>query len=126
MTWVFLIPALPAAAFAVLLPLSRRMRNRMVWFSVGSIAVSLVLSIVAFFRVWPGGWNKEQSIRKFIEVAEREAGPRMLGYMATTWTSLNDVVAGLAGEPIDPEKKRVPDIVAGVRLGAELAGASKA
>jgi len=76
------------------------------------------------FRVWPGGWNKEQSIRTFFGVAEREAGPRMLGYMATTWTNLNDIVAGLAGEPIDPAKERVPSIVAGVRLGAELAGAS--
>lgn len=73
------------------------------------------------FRVWPAGWNKEQSIRRFIEVARREAGPRMLGYLATTWTSVNDVVAGLAGEPIDPAKERLGDIVAGVRLGMQLA-----
>jgi len=73
------------------------------------------------FRVWPGGWNKEQSIRRFIEVARREATPRMLGYLATTWTNVSDVVAGLAGEPVPPEKKRVAGIVAGVRLGAKLA-----
>jgi len=73
------------------------------------------------FRVWPGGWNKEQSIRRFIEVARREATPRMLGYLATTWGDLNPIVAGLAGEPIEPEHERAAAIVAGVRLGAELA-----
>jgi len=73
------------------------------------------------FRVWPGGWNKEQSIRRFVEVARREMTPKMLGYMATTWTDVNAVVAGLAGEPLDPKHKRLPDIVAGVRLGAQLA-----
>jgi hypothetical protein len=73
------------------------------------------------FRVWPAGWNKEASIRRFIEVARRDATPKMLGYMATTWTSVTDVVTGLAGGPINPEHKRLPDIVAGVRLGAELA-----
>ena len=75
------------------------------------------------FRVWPSGWNKEPSITKFIEVARREATPRMLGYLATTWCDLNPLVAGLAGEPIPPEHERVPAIVAGVRLGAELARA---
>jgi hypothetical protein len=73
------------------------------------------------FRVWPAGWNKVESIRRFIAVARREATPKMLGYMATTWSSLNDVVAGLAGEPTDPNNKRIGDIVAGVKLGAELA-----
>ena len=73
------------------------------------------------FRVWPGGWNKEQSIRRFIEVALRDATPKMLGYMATTWTSLNDLVAGLASEATDPKNERITGIVAGVRLGAKLA-----
>lgn len=73
------------------------------------------------FRVWPAGWNKEASIRRFIEVARREAGPKMLGYMATTWTSVTDVVTGLAGGRINPEHKRLPDIIAGVRLGSQLA-----
>jgi hypothetical protein len=73
------------------------------------------------FRVWPGGWNKEQSIRRFVEVARREMTPKMLGYMATTWTDVNALVAGLAGEPLDAKHKRLPDIVAGVRLGAQLA-----
>jgi hypothetical protein len=73
------------------------------------------------FRVWPGGWNKEQSIKRFVEVARRDATDKMLGYMATTWTNLNHLVAGLAGEPADPKNERLSGIVAGVRLGAELA-----
>jgi len=72
------------------------------------------------FRVWPAGWNKEASVRRFIEVARRDATPKMLGYMATTWSSVSDVVAALAGEPPNPENERLPDIVAGVRLGAQL------
>ena len=73
------------------------------------------------FRVWPGGWNKEKSIRRFIAVARRDATDKMLGYMATTWTDMNGVVAGLAGEPTDPENERIADVVKGVQLGAELA-----
>ena len=73
------------------------------------------------FRVWPAGWNKERSIRRFVEVARREAGPLMLGYLATTGTEVSDVVAGLAGEPVPAERKNLAAIVAGVRLGAELA-----
>jgi len=75
------------------------------------------------FRVWPAGWNKEASIRRFIEVARREQTPKMLGYLATTWSDVNAVVSGLAGEPIDAEHPRIADIVAGVRLGAQLAQA---
>ena len=73
------------------------------------------------FRVWPAGWHKEESIRRFVEVARRQAGPNMLGYLATTWTNLSQLVAGLAGEPTDPAQERLPGIIAGVRLGAGLA-----
>ncbi len=71
------------------------------------------------FRVWPGGWNKAESITKLIEVARRDATPRMLGYLATTWTDVEKVVGGLAGEPMEGE--RLAAIVNGVKLGAELA-----
>jgi len=72
------------------------------------------------FRVWPAGWNQEESIRRFIEVARRDATPKMLGYLATTWTNVVDIVAGLAGEPVEPSKERLGQIIAGVKLGAEL------
>jgi len=73
------------------------------------------------FSVWPAGWNKEQSIHRLLEVARREAGANMVGCLATTWTSLPDLVAGLAGEPMSPGNEGLPAIVAGVKLGAEMA-----
>jgi hypothetical protein len=41
--------------------------------------------------------------------------------MATTWTSVTDIISGLEGGPMDPERKRLPDIVNGVKVGAALA-----
>ncbi len=73
------------------------------------------------FRVWPAGWNKQESVRRFIEVARRDAAPKMLGYMATTWGSMTEIVGGLAGEPIPADKERLAAVVAGVKLGAKLA-----
>ncbi len=91
------------------------------------------------FRVWPAGWNDEAAIRRFVEVARKEAGPRMLGYLCTTWTDVTPVVEGLAAPPAASEKpavsatpaaaetreerrrQRFGRIVAGVRLGAGLA-----
>ncbi len=71
------------------------------------------------FRVWPSGWNKPESITKLIDVSRRNATSKMLGYLATTWTDVEKLVAGLSGEPADDEK--VAAIVKGVKLGAELA-----
>jgi hypothetical protein len=73
------------------------------------------------FRVWPAGWNKEESVRRLIEVARRDATPKMLGYMATTWGNVTDLVAGLAGEAIPASNERAAAVVAGVKLGAKLA-----
>ncbi len=55
MTWVLAIPALPALSFAVFLALSGRARMRLLWLPIGSSLASLVLSLYAFTRVWPGG-----------------------------------------------------------------------
>ncbi len=59
MNWVALIPLLPAAAFVVLLPLSRAMRARLLWLPVGAMATSCALSVAALARVWPGGKLEE-------------------------------------------------------------------
>ncbi|MDY0087013.1 MAG: NADH-quinone oxidoreductase subunit L [Coriobacteriia bacterium] len=59
MAYVALIPLLPALAFAVLAPLSRRARNRMRWLGVGAVGASLALSLVAFSSVWPGGQDAD-------------------------------------------------------------------
>jgi len=73
-------------------------------------------------RVWPAGWNREESIRRFIEVARKESGPLMLGYLCTTWVDTNQIVKGLAGETVEETRgRRRGNVVAGVKLGAELA-----
>ena len=59
MDWVALIPLLPAASFAVLLPLSGAMRKRLLWLPVTAMAASTALSIAALARVWPGGHPEE-------------------------------------------------------------------
>ena len=55
MNWLLAIPALPTLAFVGLLALPRSLRNKALWLPVGAIAISLVLSLLAFTRVWPGG-----------------------------------------------------------------------
>ena len=59
MGYVLAIPLLPAIAFAVLAPLPRSARNRAIPLSVAAVAVSLVLSVVAFAQTWPGGHGGE-------------------------------------------------------------------
>jgi NADH-quinone oxidoreductase subunit L len=55
MNWLIAIPLLPAVAFVGLIFLPRSLRNRTLWLPVGAMAVSLVLSFMAFGSVWPGG-----------------------------------------------------------------------
>jgi len=94
------------------------------------------------FRVWPAGWNDEAAIRRFIEVARKESGPRMLGYLCTTWTRVERVVEALVAKPPEAaeavgsaeagetpkreerRRQRFGRIAAGVKLGAELARGS--
>jgi hypothetical protein len=72
------------------------------------------------FRIWPAGWNDAEAVAGLIEAARREGGPAMLGYLATTWTSVSSVVAALGerGSAIADEK--VAAIVEGIRVGARL------
>jgi len=53
--WVAAIPVLPALAFAVLGVLPGKVRNRLLWLAIAATAASWVLSVIAFFRVLPGG-----------------------------------------------------------------------
>lgn len=55
MAWLLAIPALPGLAFLTLIALPARLRNRAVWVPVAAMHASLVLSVLAFLRVWPGG-----------------------------------------------------------------------
>ncbi len=58
MDWVLLIPALPAAAFFILLPLPRSLRNRLIALPVAAMAASFALALAAFARIWPGGQHE--------------------------------------------------------------------
>ncbi len=51
MGWVAVIPLLPAAAFAVMLPLSRAARAKTLWLPVAAAIGSLALSVAAFGAV---------------------------------------------------------------------------
>jgi NADH-quinone oxidoreductase subunit L len=53
--WIALIPLMPAAAFAAMLPMSRRARTSWRFLPLVAMAGSLALSLAAFARVWPGG-----------------------------------------------------------------------
>jgi len=55
MDWVLLIPALPVAAFLVLLPMPRTLRNKMLLLPVLAMTGSAALAIAALAAVWPGG-----------------------------------------------------------------------
>jgi NADH-quinone oxidoreductase subunit L len=55
MDWVLLIPALPALAFVLMLPLSRSARNRLLLLPTLAMSTSTVLAIVGLARLWPGG-----------------------------------------------------------------------
>jgi NADH-quinone oxidoreductase subunit L len=57
--YVVAIPLLPVAAFAVLAPLSRRLRNRALPVALAAVIGSLALSVVAFVQTWPGGHAEE-------------------------------------------------------------------
>ncbi len=46
------IPLLPAAAFALLAPMSRELRNRAKWVSIVAMSASLALAVVAFVQAW--------------------------------------------------------------------------
>jgi len=69
MGYVLAIPLLPAAAFAILAPLSRRLRNGAIWVSVAAVAVSFILSVAAFLAVWPGGHEGEAVYHVFAPIA---------------------------------------------------------
>ena len=82
---------------------------------------SLAFLLEKGFPVWPAGWNNERSVRLFIEAGRKAASPRMVGYLATTWTDVTPLVNGLAGEPVAAENEELQKIIASVKLGAQLA-----
>ncbi|MDY0341418.1 MAG: NADH-quinone oxidoreductase subunit L [Coriobacteriia bacterium] len=69
MDYVLLVPLLPALAFAVLTPMPRTVRLKLVPLAVGAVFGSLVLSIAAFLAVWPGGQQLEPAWHGVVTIA---------------------------------------------------------
>ncbi|MBN2248434.1 MAG: NADH-quinone oxidoreductase subunit L [Coriobacteriia bacterium] len=69
MGYVLLIPLLPALAFAVLAPMPRTVRTRLVPLAVGAVLGSLALSVAAFLAVWPGGHVGEPTWQGAVTIA---------------------------------------------------------
>ena len=77
MGYILAIPLLPAAAFAILAPLSRRLRNGAIGVSVGAVSISFILSAFAFLATWPGGHEGEAVYHAFAPIAH--VGDAVLG-----------------------------------------------
>jgi|SRR5579871_2402854 len=84
------------------------------------------------FQVWPSGWNREENVRQFTACALKNGGPKMVGYLATTWESPDAIVNGYARDPSLPpanvrENARGQNLVKAIRTGARIAweGASR-
>jgi NADH-quinone oxidoreductase subunit L len=96
MGWIALIPLLPALAFAVMLPVSRRTRTSLRWLPVAATCGSLVLSFVAFARVWPGG--SEAPVARFSAVLVRLGGsPLSIGIQLDAVSAIMLLVVTVVG-----------------------------
>ncbi len=78
MAWVALIPLLPALAFVVMLPMSRRARNAVRWLPAAATIAALGLSVAAFFAVLAVG-GEEPVFRASFTLAELGGAPLAVG-----------------------------------------------
>lgn len=69
MGYVILIPLLPALAFALMTPLPRIWRTRLVPLAVLASLGSLGMSLAAFAAVWPGGHAEEPVFQAAVTIA---------------------------------------------------------
>jgi hypothetical protein len=73
----------------------------------------------AGFHVWPSGWNRVENVQRFTACALKNQGPKMAGYLATTWTTADAIVGGYAAQR--PPGTTGPDLAAAIRTGARIA-----
>ncbi len=97
MTYVLAIPALPALAFAVLAPLSRATRNRLVPLAVAAAGGSLLLSIAAFAAVWPGGYAEEPAYHASFVLARIGETALSLGFQLEPASAVMLLVVTVVG-----------------------------
>ncbi len=81
------------------------------------------------FQVIPSGWNRTDSVQRFLGVGLKHQGAKLPGYLATTWASAGGVVDELLGVKIARDtanKGRVKtDLTAALWLGAKMAWEGK-
>lgn len=82
---------------------------------------SVKVLLDAGFRVWPSGWNSTENARGLAECALRNTQPNMVGYLATTWTGVNAVTAGLSGDETANTGRNGRGLIAGIRTGLGVA-----
>lgn len=74
------------------------------------------------FRVWPAGWDSAENARNLARCALRHQSERMLGYLATTWTSPDTIARGLAGDAAAlASGQNTRGIIAGITTGLQVA-----
>jgi len=97
--YVLAIPLLPALAFVALVPLSREARNRARWISVGAILAGLILSVLAFVAVWPGGEERvlEPVYHATFAIAQIGGVPLELGVQVDPITAAMLLVITIVG-----------------------------
>jgi NADH-quinone oxidoreductase subunit L len=85
--WISLIPLIPALAFAVMLPISRRARTAMAWLPAVATAASLVLSVAAFFAVVAHG-GEEPAYTATLTLARLGGSPLAVGIRLDAVTAI--------------------------------------
>ncbi|MDT8434719.1 MAG: NADH-quinone oxidoreductase subunit L [Anaerosomatales bacterium] len=97
MAYVALIPLLPALAFAVMAPLSRGVRNRVRWLGVAGVGGALLLSLVAFASVWPGGHEGEAAYHASWPIAQIGGVDLSLGILLDPLAAIMLLVVTIVG-----------------------------
>lgn len=97
MSYVVLIPLLPALAFAILAPLPREVRNRLVPLAVAAVVGALGLSVAAFASVWPGGHGEEPVWQAGFAIAHFGETALRLGFQLEPAAALMLLVVTVVG-----------------------------
>lgn len=71
-------------------------------------------------RVWPSGWRSDENVQMLTAVSLQNRTDKMIGYLATTWSDVRPIVAGLSGG-VQPSGKEAAGVVGAVKKGAQIA-----
>ena len=72
-------------------------------------------------RVWPAGWKSAENAQMLTAVAMETASDLMVGYLATTWTSVGAVSGGLRGDKKRLGETHISGVVDAIHEGSRIA-----